>query len=395
MFDLVTATQIAPTGFPLIPTYNNSTNVLSIPYILGSDGNHYSVEMLNTGNYVFSLTSLNNAAPADTYDLGAGEISIQDVSALGSHYRVTLSNAGLDAHGNHIFILATATQIAPTGFPSIPTYNDSTNVLSIPYILGSDGNHYSVEMLNTGNYVFSLTSITQVTDPPPNVLSLDEIEYLDSLTPQSVDKTNVILPNGTSLAQFVLQNKASIIPEASPLDSTQTLAKLISDMLARAIQLTEPVNYAEDCCTPNVRGPAQSKLAYSFGSKDETIRQRPPAGLCTTAVYGLDCSGLVYLAANAAGIKLPIVEAAKMANPYIWNNAIPKDWSIAYKKVDAGSLLPGDIVVWAKGHVGISAGAGTNPGIIQSSGTSGIGLSGNILTTACTRNYPTNINENR
>ena len=121
-------------------------------------------------------------------------------------------------------------------------------------------------------------------------------------------------------------------------------------------------------------GTTQKKLSYVYGSKQYTDKKRPPAGCCTEPLYGLDCSGLVYLCATTyAGLGLPVGNAANQSNPSSWN--IPKSWGVTMKDVtskanSSDSYEGGDILFWAgPGHIGIVSESGTS--VIQSNGSPG------------------------
>lgn len=80
--------------------------------------------------------------------------------------------------------------------------------------------------------------------------------------------------------------------------------------------------------------------------------------------HGLDCSGLIYQVALAAGITLPKGNAQLQSNPSSWNGNIPADWKMKMQLVSDGSVEAGDIVGFVDDvgdlvHIGIAESDGT------------------------------------
>lgn len=94
--------------------------------------------------------------------------------------------------------------------------------------------------------------------------------------------------------------------------------------------------------------PPQNKIAYSWGSKDHTIKQRPPGSgdNCTYTIYGLDCSGFIYQLFKKNGIDLPVAQCnadmertPSFLKRYL-NAFLGKD---SFEVKDLGTLLISDI----------------------------------------------------
>jgi cell wall-associated NlpC family hydrolase len=102
--------------------------------------------------------------------------------------------------------------------------------------------------------------------------------------------------------------------------------------------------------------PTQEGLAYSYGSKDYTIRQSPSFGECTDGVFGPDCSGFVYHLFKAAGINIPEGTAEDQRQVGTLNNAV--GGLSEFSKVsfeDFGQIPPaefesGDIIYWLRSN---------------------------------------------
>ncbi len=113
--------------------------------------------------------------------------------------------------------------------------------------------------------------------------------------------------------------------------------------------------------------PAQDGLAYVYGGKNPTKRILDQG--CPQYRYGVDCSGLIFVIAELAGIDVVAGPASGQANPSNWT--IPSDWGITIAPVTDGSQLRGDIEIFNH-HVGILATGSTGAvNVISSMGDNG------------------------
>ena len=109
--------------------------------------------------------------------------------------------------------------------------------------------------------------------------------------------------------------------------------------------------------------PAQTGLAYSWGSKDYNVRQFPPVsnGCMTKKLYGLDCTGMLWAMTESANLSVAprfnfFVEY--LSNAQMWTNAFKA--SSDYKELEMKDMgqIPqsmmknGDIIFWPS-HVGV------------------------------------------
>jgi hypothetical protein len=99
----------------------------------------------------------------------------------------------------------------------------------------------------------------------------------------------------------------------------------------------------------------------------------PPTGACNAdvPVQGVDCSGLVHLAAANAGLFIPVGTASLQSQPDTWNATIPPSWGLEMQSVGngRGTVQEGDIISWGS-HIGIVAKSGTQFVVCQSNGRS-------------------------
>ena len=151
-----------------------------------------------------------------------------------------------------------------------------------------------------------------------------------------------------------------------PLTPTDRKAVLIAAMIAEGERLIDDSNFIFPNEGPN--RPAQNGLAYSYGGKQISRRERPPSGCCTHEVYGLDCSGFVAMCARAAGLNIVSGPASTQGLAATWNRVIPPEWRLEMRSVEVadGNYETGDIICWG-GHIGIVVGSD----VMQSNGTSG------------------------
>ena len=206
-------------------------------------------------------------------------------------------------------------------------------------------------------------------------LTLQQAQAVDAMEQLPVlPQDKIVLVDGRTVQQVLDEFGASGRGrQAAPRTPQDYKSLAISQMVARAQQFTDRSlwQYADE--GPNK--PAQNGLAYSLGSKDPTVRQRPSTSCCTDQVHGLDCSGLVHLAAQAAGINLPVGTAALQGQVATWNAAFPAEWRLQMKRVNLTTegYETGDIICWG-GHIGIVVVDGFAPAgvsILQSNGVSG------------------------
>lgn len=115
--------------------------------------------------------------------------------------------------------------------------------------------------------------------------------------------------------------------------------------------LADQVKAAQGAVTANAGGadgPVANGSALSFVNAAKQMLGKPYVWGGTTT-RGVDCSGLIYLALNQAGIKTPRLTAS--------------GYSKMGQQVDAASARAGDLVYWQDGgagepHIGIYLGGG-------------------------------------
>lgn len=214
----------------------------------------------------------------------------------------------------------------------------------------------------------------------PEALSQEDVEALDNLPDANfIDFKTLILPNGDYIYDFLLENDPDFINsiiESITLKSTSLnnpfegmgRQKIRNLILSRMTAVSHVLvnrslfQYQEE----GAEKPAQNGIAYSWGSKDYSKRQKPPGSksYCTHKIHGLDCSGFVYQVFKSAGINLLSGPANLQRDPETLKNAILASIP-AFEQIkveDLGSISSsdfeaGDIIYWLKGtkasHIGI------------------------------------------
>lgn len=182
----------------------------------------------------------------------------------------------------------------------------------------------------------------EVTDP-------QLIAVLDQLPAQEYDVNKVQLPNGTLIGDNISNAKPQVI-EHNHNSFIMSMVLMSKDLMNRGLWPQAGQPNPED----------QNGLAYSWGSRDPRRLQAPPGeppAICTTAVYGLDCSGMLALESSAAGLNSwSILQGTRaLADVSNWNAKFDeKGWNIKAVEYTGPDLKTGDILYWeSKGHIGL------------------------------------------
>ena len=227
----------------------------------------------------------------------------------------------------------------------------------------------------------------------PEALSAAEVEILDNL-PEATgfNSSSVVLPNGETLDDYLqevdslfynqwMKTTADPYDNLGPQDARNLLIARIS---AVALNLTDRSKHQKP--DEGAGKPAQNGLAYSWGSKNHTIRQTPPGGgtVCTDKIYGLDCSGFIYQLFTNAGVSLLSGPANSQRQPNVLQNAIKSSIPALNKvkvedlgKIPTSKFETGDIIYWTNNggvatHIGIVLkDVGGNLAVFQSNGSPG------------------------
>jgi hypothetical protein len=196
--------------------------------------------------------------------------------------------------------------------------------------------------------------------------------FLKTYLPQSLIGTNKAVPNRTRtlgiLGTLGCPSPIGQGPIANE-DPDGELQDFISRMLARAQSLI--AYHPPD----DGQIPKQNGLAYSYGSRNYTVRKPPPSGSCQdNKIYGLDCSGMFYVMVTSSALAevVPFAnfDVAHLANPSVWNQAFKNTPAFKYLSVMNLGTIPvaniqkGDIVIWPPDdHIAICA----LPGVLYQS----------------------------
>jgi hypothetical protein len=225
----------------------------------------------------------------------------------------------------------------------------------------------------------------------PEALSAAEVEILDNL-PEATgfSSASVVLPNGEALDTYLQEIDSLFYNQWLRTDPFDNLGPqdarnlLIAKITAVALNLTDRRKHQKP--DEGTGKPAQYGLAYSWGSKDHTVRQTPPGGgtVCTDKIYGLDCSGFIHQLFTNAGVSLMSGPANLQRQPNFLQNAIKSSIPALNKvKVEDLGAIPtskfetGDIIYWTNSggvatHIGIILkGDNNNLAVFQSNGSTG------------------------
>lgn len=219
-------------------------------------------------------------------------------------------------------------------------------------------------------------------------LGLDEpfpaasLEALAAIEETAFSPNEIVLPNGKTVNEFLMEhgldglNAVDLQSHGDPEEDLRTAATgigpqaqknlVLAMMSSMAYRLTsrQLFQFPEEPPLPGgVTRPAQYGLAYSYGGKEYSSRQVPPAGDCqSAAIYGLDCSGFIYQVARQASLKLPVGTAHRQSDPELWNAALAhlelNDLTAErIGQIPPSELQTGDLIYWYTGervyHIGI------------------------------------------
>lgn len=142
-----------------------------------------------------------------------------------------------------------------------------------------------------------------------DALSLEEDEFLASVPEiNSINNANIVLPNGFTISEFLHLTdslNAGSEDRGDPYDNLGPQAaknRLIAEISKLAEFLVDKKHF--DYKEEGPYKPAQYGLGYSYGSRDYTKRYNPRQDNCLNEIYGLDCSGLMYVLFKNANVDL-------------------------------------------------------------------------------------------
>ncbi len=243
-----------------------------------------------------------------------------------------------------------------------------------------------------------------LTDGQEGLVGADALLFDSAETLPPVNLAAVVLADGTTLAELAGRTAQ---PPSVRKDSrkttrvvgrAETAAKTPEQYKRDFIKgMTEKGNFLIDRSNHKFLkddiGQKQNGLAYVWGGRDITKRAKATenAGCCTEMLYGLDCSGLIYVCANHAGVPLPSkVQAKTLVIPETWNKILPPEWNLRMVILEDSDRYQNGDIIGTTGHVGFFA--FDNPSmisIIQSNGNTGCDNNGKVIETECEKMYGT------
>ena len=165
--------------------------------------------------------------------------------------------------------------------------------------------------------VMSLVRCTEndSSDPVPNdsvdvALTDDQAAFLATLEDTVIHLEDIFFENGQNVLTFLEEHDPDFL-EAYPYGRTSKTKALtpfqqknlfLSKMYVMGYYLTDDSQHTHPSAGDD--SPAQTGLAYSWGSKDYNIRQIPPvaSGCMDKKIYGLDCTGMIWAMTQAANL---------------------------------------------------------------------------------------------
>ena len=209
-------------------------------------------------------------------------------------------------------------------------------------------------------------------------LTDDQSAFLATVQDTFIRLEDIILDDGQNVRSFLEINDPDFlltypsrgVSSTAALSPREQKNMFLSRMFTVGNYLVDDTKHTHPAGGANE--PAQTGLAYSWGSKDYNIRQLPPTkaevtSLCPGGcndlkIYGLDCTGMIY---NMTTLSfLPPVQPKSnyfmgtIVNAELWTTAFR--YSTDYqdlKMKDKGQLtkaemINGDMIFWGR-HVGV------------------------------------------
>jgi hypothetical protein len=189
--------------------------------------------------------------------------------------------------------------------------------------------------------------------------------------PQAIPSNGtILLTNGLTVDSFLnlydqefYNTTPNGIGGISPIPPGNEINYIISHMLRKAQSLCNRQNYqfAADSGDP-ANKPAQNGLAYVYGSRDISVRNRSTgAATCSEYLYGTDCSGFVAFCLNSSDVNVGLngISVASLSKNLI-NDAIHANKSLnnivaikVINNITDAEMQYGDIIFSISPHIGI------------------------------------------
>src|SRR6186713_1863988 len=149
-----------------------------------------------------------------------------------------------------------------------------------------------------------------MSDSSDVALSDDQEAFLASLKDTVIQSKDIILENGQSVLDFLTEHDPEFlethpngrISETKSRNPFEQKLRFLARMLHCGSYLVDDDVHSHPSEGPN--SPAQTGLAYSWGSKEENKRQIPPGDTdCKSeSIFGLDCTGMLWVMTQWAGV---------------------------------------------------------------------------------------------
>lgn len=325
-------------GSNTAPTYTVAGQVQmassATVYMTDADGDIRTTLTSATGGYQFANV------PNGTYT----------VSVVQSGEIFTPANQAISVAGANVNV-PTITGAMPTGIDALPDAvidaidAQQESPLTLAQMFNPDGTSVADYLASRG--ITIPTTLTQFNE-------IARFEKRTQLSERDAPKQFVMtLPSAATAA----------VRREDVVDSMVALATFFE--CARATPQCTTWDFAAGP-GPASTNPAQHGIQYVLNGKTVSARSKDA---CPDSLYGVDCSGLIYLIASTVGISLPSGTSADQANPSNW--ILPSDWQLQLVKVTDGSLQLGDIVYWSQasgGHIGIITTGSSVTNVISSTG---------------------------
>lgn len=231
------------------------------------------------------------------------------------------------------------------------------------------------------------------------VLTPEQDSVLASIKDTVLKPSDIVFFDGETLEEFLKRKDTALLKNWGNRFMSNNQIEGVDDsykqFLAAVFSAGTYFTKATNFSFQDQGGPIQIGIGYVYGSKDYTVAKKN--GDCTNKIHGLDCSGLLKLLLERAGVQITSDGTSALSDVNVINAALaatPAYTDLKYKqlenKIPANQFENGDIVYFLKdiiqtdkkgnpvgtvkvvNHIGIVASTGniTSPLFIyQSNGT--------------------------
>ncbi len=196
---------------------------------------------------------------------------------------------------------------------------------------------------------------TNPTDTLPDALTADEIQTIENAGVDSLSTfSDALFSDGSNIGDWLSKNDsgyAYAFDGKLGVSPSSEINLFIGRLTKAGCQLINDKLYSF---------PSQPNgIAYVYGSRSIKQPSTYPNAKCQQGLYGIDCSGMIYLMAKASGVPISVGNTTTYTDTSTWNAAFKNSTDFTnLAMADLGRLsqddiIAGDIIVAPGHHMGM------------------------------------------